>query len=364
MDNVFPIGLPAATAFYVTLYVLTFALHQALMHYVLAGSLFVTLHTMLGRGETGTPARRLPADLLRDWMPFMLSAAITAGVAPLLFVQILCQHEFYTANLLLAWRWMVVIPVLIVAFYLLYLLKSQRLLHWARPARVAVAALASVGFVFVGFCWTANYLLSVSESSWADVYVSGSLPFDAVDVGSRMLVWLGGAFASMAMFVGWQLAGFESASPDRIDVEDAAAGPRSLAIAALGGLAAAVVGGAIFLWRADEELRAILFGVAGGPYLAVAVAGVIAQAWGWIAGRRRGAITRLRLAVVTVGWIVALVSVSVMRELARLASLSLERLGADHAMAAEFGGFTVFLLFAVLNFGAIAAVVWIVRRSL
>ena len=38
---------------------------------------------------------------LRDWLPFVLSAAITAGIAPLLFVQILYQRAFYTANLLL-----------------------------------------------------------------------------------------------------------------------------------------------------------------------------------------------------------------------------------------------------------------------
>src|SRR5665213_3159326 len=120
MNELFPFGLPWPTVFYLTLYLLTFILHQAFMHYVLAGSMYVAWATIWpGRGPVPLTEQPLAA-VLRDWMPFLLSAAITAGVAPLLFIQIVYQHQFYTANLLLWWRWMIVVPVLIIAFYLLY----------------------------------------------------------------------------------------------------------------------------------------------------------------------------------------------------------------------------------------------------
>ena len=131
MESVFPFGFPSPTAFYLTLYVLTFALHHAFMHYVAAGSMYISWATII-RGPRGA-ASSSPAiaDLIRDWMPFSLSAAITAGVAPLLFVQIVYPRHFYTANLLLSWRWMIVVPVLIVSFYLLYVIKSSMLVNWS-----------------------------------------------------------------------------------------------------------------------------------------------------------------------------------------------------------------------------------------
>src|SRR5262245_17685394 len=176
MTGTFPFGFPTETAKYLALYVLTFALHQSLMHYVLAGSAFVALAMMFpGRGDVPR-ADRPPAAVLRDWMPFMFSAAITAGVAPLLFVQILYQREFYSANLLLAWRWVIVIPVLIVGFYFLYVSKSFAISRWMWLLRTGLTVATALMFVFVGFCWTANFLLGISEAQWPEVYISGRMP--------------------------------------------------------------------------------------------------------------------------------------------------------------------------------------------
>ena len=57
----------------------------------------------------------------------MLGLAITTGIATLLFLQILYKREFYTANLLLFNRFMLLLPALIFAYYMLYLIKSHAL---------------------------------------------------------------------------------------------------------------------------------------------------------------------------------------------------------------------------------------------
>ena len=134
MDTLFPFGFPFATAFYLTIYLATLMVHIVFMNYVLAGSAYLAFDTVLqGNGKSENPI----AALLRDWMPFMISAAITAGIAPLLFLQILYQQHFYTANLLLFYRWMVILPVMLVGFYLAYLLKSKLVRQWPLVARVA-----------------------------------------------------------------------------------------------------------------------------------------------------------------------------------------------------------------------------------
>jgi hypothetical protein len=357
MDTVFPFGLPGPTAFYLVLYVLTFAIHQALVHYVLAGSIFVAGTMLVPTPDAAHRGRRPLAAMLREWMPLMLSAAITAGVAPLLFIQILYQEQFYTANILLYWRWLIVIPVLIVAFYLLYLIRSQWIVRAPWLVRSVIVIITAVSIVFVGFCWTANYLLSTSQAQWPDVYATGDLPFSTGDVLLRMLVWGGGAFASMAVILGWQLAG--PAAPD----EEKAARARPLALVAMAGMVVALAGGVAYMVRMEPSIRSQLTGPSGLPYLVAAAVGLALQGAGWLMQWRRGAIGRAWLSTVTIGWLASLVSVSALREITRWTSLDTASLLARHAHAREIGGFELFLAFAVVNFVVIGGCVWAVRRA-
>ena len=96
MSSLFPLNLPEPTAFYVCLFVSTLAIHFVFMSYVLAGTMWILAGTLLPFNSQMSPV----TSTLKDWMPVMLSGAITAGVAPLLFLQILYREQFYTANLL------------------------------------------------------------------------------------------------------------------------------------------------------------------------------------------------------------------------------------------------------------------------
>jgi hypothetical protein len=359
MDSLFPFGFPAASAWYLTLLVVTFALHQAFVQYVAAGSLYLTWATIFPGRQAPPRAARPLAATLRDWLPFGLGAAITAGVAPLLFVQIVYPQGFYTANLLLAWRWLIVIPVLGIAFYLLYLLKSQRLSHWPRAGQAAVAVVTTGCLLFVGFCWTSNHLLSVRPASWPDVYISGRLPQTASEVVSRLLVWLGGAFATMGAVAGWQL---RSQQPGQ-ETGAVAAQTRQLATLALGGTAVVLAAGLIYA-RQSEELSRVLWTPLARPYFNAALFGAALEAGAWVGQLRRSRLDRTSLAIASVGTAIGLVSVAVLREATRLASVDVEALYPHHADAAAIGGLTAFLLFAVINFGLVGFCIWLVRRGL
>ncbi len=359
MDAVFPVGFPTPTAFYLTLYVLTFALHQALMHYVVAGSIYVAWATIApGRGDTPRAEQPL-ASIVRDWLPFVLSAAVTAGVAPLLFVQIVYPRHFYTANLLLSWRWVIVIPVLIATFYLLYLVKSSTLSKWPGIARAAVVLVVAGCFIFVGFCWTANHLVANNESDWAEIYASGHPSMSTTAVTLRMLVWIGGSFASMSVIAGWQVAAQStSRSSETVAIE-----MRRLARFSLGGLAIATAAATAYLIQSEEMVRASTLSAFALPYLISATIGVVVQAVAW-AWQLRVAVNRWLLATASVGCVLALLGVSVLREAVRLASVDVAGLYSRHADAASIGGFPVFLVFAALNIALITSCIWLVRRGL
>jgi hypothetical protein len=360
MSLPFPFAYPGPTAFYLTLYVLTFALHQAFMHYVLAGSLYVAWTTTFpGRGSVSRNDQPLAA-VLRDWLPFLLSAAITAGVAPLLFIQIVYQKQFYTANLLLWWRWLLVVPVLIVAFYLLYLLKSKIMTRWPRVARSAVAVGTAACFVFVGFCWTANHLLSLSESRWPEVYVTGQLPFTPFEVLARMGIWISDSFATLAAIVAWQLYRRQSVRSE-VDVVRTT---RTVAVIGVGGLGLLTLAALTYCVTAESRTRTALFSNGTLPYIVLSVVGVGLQIAGWWQQWRLSRLTGLWSMLVSAGGVLALLGMSFAREAIRASVIDLAPLYQRHAAAAEVGGFGVFLIFTVLVSGAMAWCFVTVHRGL
>jgi hypothetical protein len=112
-------AVPEGAGPYLALAILTFALHALAIGFVVAGTAVVALAAARGRADAPIAAAT------RDWLPFALGLGITAGVAPLLFVQLLYQPRFYTANLLLFVRWLAIVPALIVGFYALYLARPR-----------------------------------------------------------------------------------------------------------------------------------------------------------------------------------------------------------------------------------------------
>lgn len=363
MDAIFPTGLPVSTAFYLSLYLLTFVLHQAFMHYVLAGCLYVAWVTVRPGREAIPASHQLLASTIRDWMPFLLSAAITAGVAPLLFIQIVYQQQFYTANLLLWWRWMLVVPVLIVSFYLLYLIKSSVLWKWPYPIRVLVTCGTACCLVFVGFCWTVNHLLASSGADWPDVYVTGRFPFSTGTILYRMAIWIGGSFATMSMFVGWQLLyrqnwNQRNATPDPVVIAETRSAVRTLANLTALGLVVAFIAAATYLMTRDEGTQRVLFGPMFVTYLWLSVISLIWQWAGWYSQWRSARFRAGGLFLVTVSTVVGLLSVSVVREGLRIRAIDLASLAQWHLAAASVAGFGVFVVCAV---AVSLTIVWCVR---
>jgi hypothetical protein len=264
------------------LYLATLALHAAFVSYVVVGSAYV-----LAR-------RDALAEQVRDRLPFMLGAAITAGVAPLLFVQLLHQRRFYTANLLLGPRWMAVVPALIVGFYALYAAKKL--------ARRWPLAIALPCFLFVAYSWSELHELMQADPGWAAFYAAGDRVFVAATIAPRLAVLLPAMASGFATIAAWS-----AAAEDR----------RRLAVLAVLGRVVSA-GGAVWL-------HAVGFAVSGSAlaWLGALAAAVVVEiaAWAWVRARPRGP----GLTLATGAGSGALLAAVVVREAPRLAVLEPER---------------------------------------
>ena len=356
MDAPFPFGFPLPTAFYLCLYLVTLVVHAVFMNYVLAGSAYLAAaHVIGGASLDENPV----VAKLRDWMPLMLSAAITAGIAPLLFLQIIYSKQFYTANLLLFHRWMAILPLLIIGFYLAYLVKAKRLRVWPWPARAAVGCGVFACFAFVGWSWVENHLLSVAPQVWAGQYHSGELVFHSPELVPRLVLWFTAAFPTMALLVAWQLW---DARDKSIDATAPPPGSRRISAVALAGLTASSLAAVAYLTAMGPDARATITGALARPYLVLALVGGLIQAVAWAGHYRHGRLSLGWLSLASAGLLIGFTGMAVCNEATRLAALDIASLYPDHAAAWQVGGFPAFVFFLLVNFALVFYCIRLVRR--
>lgn len=373
MDSCFPAGFPFASQVYLVLFVVTMVLHVLFMNYVLAGSAWMAWARLRGlsgqldqaRDPQGPAASEtVPVTglrLLADWLPAMLSGAITAGVAPLLLVQILYQKEFYTANLLLFHRWMAILPVLIVGFYALYLGRTDWVRNGRGWLRIGVGVLPFACIGFVAYSWTENHLLSLQGSGeWREFYRRGTGFYWSSVILPRLWLWAVGAWPTLAWILASQLSWHRSRGS-----EVGAGEFRRLARAAWIGLVAVVAGG-VWYSLADSQVVRVALSPLARLYLAGAVVGGLVQGFLWWRVWKSDRMNGRLLGGLAAGWLATVTGMTVFREALRLDRLGAERwseLTERHAAAWQVEGFGLFLAFALLNTGLIGFVFWIVRTQ-
>ncbi|MDD5562944.1 MAG: hypothetical protein PHQ91_04450 [Thermoanaerobaculaceae bacterium] len=114
-----PAPLPGPPWLFQVLWVLTFFIHIVFVNTVLGGTLLAAL-AGLARG-----GRRETRTLFVEVNSWAISLAITFGIAPLLFIQVVLGRFFYTATILVAWAWLGMLVLLTVGYYLNYVAKFR-----------------------------------------------------------------------------------------------------------------------------------------------------------------------------------------------------------------------------------------------
>ena len=287
MDTLFPFGFPWPTAMYLTLYVVTAAIYMVFMNYVMAGAMVLLVGYLAPgarrrvEGGAGSPIRSglgLILKVIRDWLPAVLGVAITTGIAPLLFVQILYKRQFYTANLLLFNRFMLLLPALIVAYYMLYIVKSHALAARGPMVRGLVAFVALVCFFYTAWAWTENHVLSLHAEVWKDQYTSTRYLYRNAEISPRLGYYITASFATLAVALAWQL-NWGRRFHDPVDLDLASRRLRALAL--LGLATSAAEAWLWTLWLVTPAREAVASKMAL-PYGLAALAGMGVQFAGWL----------------------------------------------------------------------------------
>lgn len=361
IDGVAATG-PLASALYGTIYQVGWIIHAAFVAYVVGGTAYVAGTAVAGTdSQTSSIGGISPRAILVDWLPAMLSGAITAGIVPLLFVQILYRDDFYTANLLLFHRWMAIVPALIIGFYALYLLRRQDFPTWKRPLRIAISFVPLVTVLFTGYTWIENHLLSLrSAQTWVTFYGEQRTFYFEPLLPLRAVFFLSAFAPVMLAILGLQVD--YHSRRGRVDVTELRS---ALARTALWSLAAAATIAVAFV----SAVRAVILPERLETGTLLMAAAVLMQAWGWIRIGKRSTILglgRFALVLTSAGGLLLLSVISLLREELRAQTLGVARLAVhatQQAAAFERGGLSVFLFFTVLNTVLIASCFVMVRRS-
>ena len=150
-------GLPGPPWLFHLLLVFTFVLHMVFMNLALGGTLLAWVSHVRARGRPDDPNGVL-AGRMMSVNGYAISMAITTGVAPLLFLQVLYQQFFYSGTILLGWIWFGLLVLLIVGYYAAYLYKFRGAPRVGRGGGIWLG-ISAISFVLVAMIHVAVHLI-------------------------------------------------------------------------------------------------------------------------------------------------------------------------------------------------------------
>ena len=137
-------------------------------------------------------------------LPVFLSFAITQGIVPLLFLQLMYGPAYYTSSVLMAWPWLSVLAILLGAYYLLYIFKLKESAFGSKS--VALLWLAFGLFTGIAFLFVNNMTLMLSPERWPTLAQGGvdgfALNLSDPQLILRYLHFMIGAFAVTGLGMG------------------------------------------------------------------------------------------------------------------------------------------------------------------
>jgi len=353
-----PAGLPAPVWFLQFFKLVGFILHLWPMHLFFAGSMLAAAAMFQGGPTSRTAAARLGRVL-----PFAVAIGVNFGIVPLLFVQVTHYRLFYPATILMAWPWFSVVPILVVAYYGIYLFSWQqrepKLRPWAGPAIL----IGAVGFVLISFLFVNTMTLMVEPDRWVKIWQDTDTSGAVTGLGlnwtegsllPRWLMMFGLALGSVGAWLAIDTAFFAKDESETYRTE-----ANTLAVRIYGaGTALAMVMGAIYIFGTlPDEVRGWLLSGWRLPLFGLTslapLLGFAALVW------------QSRQATAKSAWLVlaahfgVLVVNAVSRQLVQTASIRpLNVLGAE-PVNTQWTSLPLFLLCFVF---ALACVGWMLRR--
>jgi hypothetical protein len=167
IPHVDPLPLPGPVWLFTALLLVVFTLHVAAMNSALGGGLWALWNYVRGRHAEHPYSRKL-ANELAAMLPTFLAFTVTLGVAALLFVQVLFGNFLYTSSILIGALWLMVIPLVMVAYYGFYYFSYKA--EQGKGIAGCVLAISVCVLLFIAFIFVNNMTLMQVPARWLAMY--------------------------------------------------------------------------------------------------------------------------------------------------------------------------------------------------
>ena len=162
-----PLGMPAYPILLELALVLLFLLHILFVNLMLGGSILAFVFEIMGRKRPDYD--RLAREIVST-ITVNKSMAVVLGVGPLLTINVLYTLHFYTANAITGRAWIMVVPLVAIAFLLGYVHKYT----WDRYAQrkelhLALGASSTLLLLIVPLIFLSNINLMLFPEKWKEV---------------------------------------------------------------------------------------------------------------------------------------------------------------------------------------------------
>ncbi|MFC1887107.1 hypothetical protein ACFLZM_08665 [Thermodesulfobacteriota bacterium] len=162
-----PDPIPVHWGWFQVFLLLTALVHFLIMNTMLGSGIIALISSVRGSRSDLKQAREISTKL-----PMAIAFTINLGVAPLLFIQVLYGHFFYTSSVLMAAYWISIIPILILAYYGAYIYDFK--FDALGSLRIVFIAAVVLLFLFIGFLFSSNATLMLTPEKWGKYVSTGT----------------------------------------------------------------------------------------------------------------------------------------------------------------------------------------------
>ena len=180
------------------LHIVTLTLHFLAMNFLLGGVIVLLMGKFTERWQN--PA----VQKLLKMFPNAMAATITFGVAPLLFVQLVFAKQVYSASIVSAWFWLMIMVVAIVVYYFLY--ASSFSINSKVSKAGTYLTIGLIGLLYISFIYSSVFSLAERPALIGSLYAANQSGLVInTEIGTYIFRWLHmllGAVTVGAFFVG------------------------------------------------------------------------------------------------------------------------------------------------------------------
>ncbi|QEL02618.1 c-type cytochrome [Olivibacter sp. LS-1] len=195
-----PLALPLPEWLLVIILVLSFLLHILFVNLMVGGSILTLWAEIRGKRDSDYDVF---ANELAKTVTVNKSLAVVLGIAPLLSINVLYTVYFYSANALTGFMWILIIPLVTVAFLLTYLHKyTWEVMQAYKSLHIAIIGLAVLIFLFIPLIFLVNINLMLFPEKWGSIqgfFSALALP----NVFPRYFHFICASLAVTGLFICW-----------------------------------------------------------------------------------------------------------------------------------------------------------------